>query len=100
MKIATMPPPHAASVVLAATRPGARGLGRKSPEKDRALPPAARGGGGVARPRAEAPEAHRRRRAAGFDPAPAKPQDDPADHAHDQVVRQHRAAAVTLELAP
>ena len=42
---------------------------------------------------------HRRQRAAGVEPVPAEPQDQAADRAEDDVVRQHGAAAVTGEHA-
>src|SRR5262249_38686988 len=44
-------------------------------------------------------EIHRRERGTGVKAVPTKPQDQAADGRHHEVVRQHRAAAVTFELA-
>ena len=55
-----------------------------------------RGVGGNA---ADADEVHRRERAAGIESVPAEPQNQAAGGGDRQIVRQHRAAAIALELA-
>ena len=53
----------------------------------------------VGRDAADAGEIHRRERGAGVEAVPAEPQDQAAGCGDGEIVRQHRAAAVALELA-
>jgi hypothetical protein len=57
------------------------------------------GEGGIAGDAADAAEVHRRQRGTGVEAVPAEPEEESADDADDQIVRQHGAAAVALELA-
>ncbi len=68
-------------------------------EEDRRQTTCARGERGVCRDAADSNEVHGRERRTGIKAVPAEPQNKPADNRDGEIVRKHRAAAVTLEPA-
>ena len=67
--------------------------------EDRGQTAGARGERGVHRHATDAGVIHDRERRAGVEAVPAEPEDQAADDGDGEIVRKHRPAAVTLELA-